>query len=629
MLRNILFLAVAGLVLIGCQTTLTSPNDPLFTEVRAMLEAGQVKPALEKLQQASAADPRNLELRTFYYRVRDNAVARMLGAAEGARLAGGAEGLARAEAAYKEAMEIEPNNARAATGLQALRADRRHLELVTEAEALLKAKEPQKAKAKAQEVLAENASHAGARAVVRQVEADAAKAASAGPKLMNAALTKPVTLEFRDAPLRSIFELLSKRTGLNFIFDREVPADMKASVFVRNTSVEEAVRLLLTTHQLERKVLNDNTMLIYPATGNKQREYRELVVKSFYLANAEAKQTATMIRSLVKTRDLYVDEKLNLVVMRDTPDAVRMAERLVTNQDLGEPEVMLEVEVLEVSRSLLTQYGLQWPNQVNLGIMGASGVAGQITGTEARNFGSGLVRLSITDPLLSLNLKKEDGDTNVLANPRIRVKNKEKAKIHIGDKVPVITTTATSTGFVGESVNYLDIGLKLEVEPTIHLENDVGIKVALEVSSIARENRTPAGGINYQVGTRNASTVLRLKDGETQVLAGLISDEDRKSAARVPGLGDLPTVGKLFSNQRTNAAKTEIVLLITPRVVRNLARPEARLEEFTSGPEGNREGGGELFNPTPLPPIPGTPAPAPAPAPQQGAPAPAPQGKPQ
>jgi general secretion pathway protein D len=151
--------------------------------------------------------------------------------------------------------------------------------------------------------------------------------------------------------------------------------------------------------------------------------------------------------------------------------------------------------------------------------------------------------------------------------------------------VPVITTTAGATGFVSESVNYLDVGLKLEVEPTVHLNDDVAIKIGLEVSNIAREIESGGGTVAYQVGTRNANTVLRLRDGETQVLAGLINDEDRRSANQVPGLARLPVLGRLFQDRSDQVNKTEVVLLITPRVVRNVERPGARLEEFNSGTE--------------------------------------------
>jgi len=288
---------------------------------------------------------------------------------------------------------------------------------------------------------------------------------------------------------------------------------------------------------------------------------------------------------------------------------------------------MLEVEVLEVGQNQLTQAGVQWPGQVSLGITGAAGVAGQITGTEAKQFNSGLVRLNVGDPLVALNLRQQAGRTNVLANPRIRVKSKEKARIHIGDKVPVITTTAGATGFVSESVNYLDVGLKLEVEPVVSLDDDVGIKIGLEVSNISNEVKTSSGTVAYQVGTRNANTTLRLRDGETQVLAGLINDEDRRSAVKVPGASRLPLIGRLFSNNNDTVNKTEIVLLITPRVIRNIERPGVRLEEFNSGTEADVGRGGTSvpFGPTSVTPdappsrpeAPRPPAAGPAPQQQQ------------
>ena len=437
----------------------------------------------------------------------------------------------------------------------------------------------------AREILAENSSNRDALAVIRRVDSANARPGPAAPKL-GAAMRKPVTLEFRDASVRSVFELLSRNSGLNFIFDRDVPADLKTTVFVRDTTVEDVIRFVLVTSQLESKVLNENTILIYPNTPAKAQNYKDLVVRNFYLENADVKRTADMIKALVKTRDMFVDEKLNLIVMRDTPEAVRMAERLVANQDLAEPEVMLEVEVLEVAANLQNQIGIQWPSQLGVGVVGAAGTPGTITLPEWLNRNAGLVRLTVSDPLFLLSLRKQDGSTNILANPRIRVKNREKARVHIGDKVPVITTTTTATGFVAESVNYLDVGLKLEVEPNVYLENDVGIRIGLEVSSITGTERSPSGTQTYRVGTRNANTVLRLRDGETQVLAGLISDEDRRTATKVPGLGDAPVVGRLFSSNNDIKSKTEIMLLITPRVVRNISRPGG-LEEYFSGTDAS------------------------------------------
>lgn len=624
--QRLLAVTLAALLIAGCagQPVQSGPQG-LFDEGKAMIAGGQLEQGLSRVEEASRLEPNNNEYRAFYFRQRDMTVQRYLAFADNAR----AQNLFdEAETAYRRAQALDATNARATAGLDALQKDRRHRALILEGEDLLKQGDTDAALAKAREVLVENSSHREAQALQRRADERRAKAAVMTPPRLSAALRKPVTLEFRDAPLRAVFEIISKNSGLNFVFDREVQPDARTTVFVKNTSIEDVLRFVMVTNQLERKVLNENTLLIYPNTPAKARDYRDLVVKSFYLANADAKQTANMIKSVVKTRDLFVDEKLNLVVMRDTADAVRMAERLVANQDLGEPEVMLEVEVLEVGTTQLQQLGVQWPSQASIGIIGSAGVPGTATLAEAKSLGSGLFRLGVSDPLLAVNLRHQDGRTNVLANPRIRVKNKEKARIHIGDKVPVITTTTTATGFVAEAVNYLDVGLKLDVEPIVYLDNDVGIKVGLEVSSIAREIRGRTGSVTYQVGTRNAATSLRLKDGETQVLAGLISDEDRKSAERVPGLGKLPVIGKLFSSTNDTANRTEIVLLITPRVVRNLTRPDVRLEEFSGGTEASL--GADPVGLPAVAPAPGAPAPAPqAPAaPKPGAPQAPSQGAP-
>jgi general secretion pathway protein D len=288
-----------------------------------------------------------------------------------------------------------------------------------------------------------------------------------------------------------------------------------------------------------------------------------------------------------------VDEALNFFVMKDTPDAIRLVERLVTLNDLADPEVMLEVEVLEIGRNKLLNLGLQYPTAVNVNMLTAGAAAAgvpaafQINSSGVNGNGSNLDQLTgfIANPALIINLKQQDGIINVLANPRIRVKNREKAKVLIGDKVPVVTTTATANVGVASSVSYLDVGLKLDVESTVSLQDEVSMKVALEVSTIVKEVPIANGGLAYQVGTRTAATTLVLRDGETQILAGLINDEERNTLSKVPGLGDLPWVGKLFTNQNLTHNKTEIALLITPRIVRNISRPTKMDSEFHFGTE--------------------------------------------
>ncbi|HUQ24772.1 MAG TPA: secretin N-terminal domain-containing protein [Burkholderiales bacterium] len=604
-MKKIIFLAF--IFLAACAT-----HDQ-FRDNRELIEAGNVDEGLARIAEQVKKNPNDVELRNYYLRHRAVAVQNYLALADNAL--GGAQ-LDAAAAAYNRALALEADNARAKAGLEAVDAARKHQLALGEAEAALKAGNSKQAAERLRELLKENPRHREANAMLRRIEEQEVKAEQAAPEL-SASLKKPITLEFRDAPLRSVFELISKQTGLNFIFDKDVGPEVKTTVFVRNTSIEDVIRFVLVTNQLDRKVLNDNTVLIYPNTPAKARDYKDLVVRSFYLANADVKQTATMVRQLVKTRDLFVDEKLNLLVVRDTPEAIRIVEKLVASQDLAEPEVMLEVEVIEVSHNTLTALGIQWPGQIAAGIKGAGGVPGQITGKEAFNFTSGLVNISVSDPLLALNLRQQAGRTNVLANPRIRAKSREKARIHIGDKVPVITTTAGATGFVSESITYLEVGLKLEVEPQVYLENDVGIKVGLEVSNVGAQTKTSSGTVAYTVGTRNTATTLRLRDGETQILAGLISDEDRRSASQVPGLSRMPVLGRLFKSTDDNITKTEIVLLMTPRVVRNIERPSARIEHFVSGTDAEVGGAGMALPPQqPVPSQPQQPA-QPAPVPSQ------------
>lgn len=566
--------------------------------------------ALLELQEKVAADPRNLELRSYFMRQRDMLTVRQVAIADQARAAGRFD---EAEAALAIARRYDPRHPRVSAGLEAIAAQKRRNLLALEAERLLSKGDLVGAETAARGVLAGESGHAGARSVMRRLDERHA-ARDPQPAALKGPLAKPVTLEFRDAPLRGVLEVLARESGLNFVLDKEVRPDTKVSIFVRKSSIDDVLKLLMVTQQLERKLLNENSILIYPNTPAKQKDYQELVTRSFYLANADPKQAMAMIKQMVKTKDVFVEEKLNLLVMKDTPDAVRLAERLIANLDLAEPEVMLEVEVMEISRNKLLELGLRFPDQIGYGILqpATTSAVSTTTGTTVtQNLGgqllagninlreTGSVVPFVANPGLLLNLKDQDGSSNILANPRIRVKNRDKARIHIGEKLPIFTTTSTANVGVSASVNYLDVGLKLEVEPSVHLDDEVAIKVNLEVSSIVKEVLGPANSLAYQVGTRSAVTSLRLKDGETQVLAGLISDEERSSANRLPGFGELPGLGRLFSSQRDVENKTEIVLLITPRVVRNVIQPGLASATQSAGTEASVGAAPLLLGPLP------------------------------
>jgi general secretion pathway protein D len=602
-----LFTRLALCLLLAACATYTVIDD-----ARLLFEQGRGEEALTLLDKAASEPDADPALRTEYNRQRDLLAVQWLGQAEAMRQA---KQYPLAVVLYQRILKYNPANARARAGLAQIEVDQRHRELIASAEKLAAAGRYREAREVLRPVLMENPTPREAQRLQRRIEDKLTPSSIAEVKLEPSS-RQPISLELRDVSLRSLFEVLSQTYGINIVLDKDVNAQQRTSIALRQASFEEAIRLVVMTNQLEQKVASSSTLVVFPNTPAKRREYQDLVVKSFYLANADVKQTATMIRSVIKTRDVFVDEKVNLLVIRDTPEAVRIAERLIAAQDLAEPEVMLEVEVLEVAVNRLTELGLRYPDSMGVVLQGTAGTPGVISLDELKNFNSSLVQLVFPNPAFLLSLKEQDGSTSVLANPRIRVKNREKAKIHIGDRVPVITTTAAATGgFVSESVSYLDVGLKLEVEPIIYLDDEVGIKVGLEVSRIVREIRSTSGTLVYQIGTRTASTLLRLRDGETQVLAGLISDEDRRNADRVPGLGELPTLGRLFSSQRDENIKTQLVLLITPRLVRTLAQPAAHTVEFSAKDTGAAAPAApRVVRPAPRvqPPAPAAPA-APAP----------------
>ncbi|MDO8068551.1 secretin and TonB N-terminal domain-containing protein [Janthinobacterium sp. SUN206] len=557
-----------------------------YNDGQAMLGAGRTEQGLALLEQAAQAEPTNAKYRIAVTNGRMRALNSLNGRAEALRQQGK---LPEAQALYQQALALDTSNDVAQRGLAGVAQDERHRKLVQEAQASYQ-RGGEANVAQAQEalrqVLQERPAQREALALKSRIGDEQAKARPAGGKLA-AAYRKPVTLEFRDAPLRSVFDLLSKVSGLNFVFDKEVDPALRATISVRDTSIEEAIAMLLGANQLEQSVTSDKSITIYPNTPQKVKDYQQLVVRTFFLANADVKTVAFSIKTLLKAKDVVTDERLGIIMLRDTPEMVRMAERIINVQDLADPEVMLEVEVLEVKRTRLMELGVRWPDQASLTLAGVAGSTGGLGGlkvADLHRINGDNINLGIGG--VTLNANKTDSDSNILANPRIRVRNKEKAKILIGDRVPVITVT-TNNGVSSDSVNYIDVGLKLDVEPNVYLDDEVAIKINLEVSNVVKEVISKTGTQAYQIGTRSASTVLRLKDGETQVLAGLISDEDRGTANKVPGVGELPVLNRLFGSQKDDAMRSEIVLSITPRLLRSIRRPDLMTAEFNSGTEAS------------------------------------------
>ena len=571
--RSALLLALA---LGGCAA------ERMHREGLSLIEEGRYDEGMVKLEQAQQADPGNGAFKKDVLLQRDGMTNRLL---QDADLERSAQRWEAALQRYARVLALDRGNIAARQAINDITVERRQSARMDEAALLYGKGDFEQAGNILGRVLVENPNHARALALRTQIAEATAQNNSYNGLSLNLKGKKPVTLQFRDANLRMVMEALAKTTGLNVMFDKDVKNDLKVTIFVRDTPVEEAIDLILLQTQTAKRILGENSVLIYADTEAKSREYAELKIRRFALTNADPKNVMAMVKTMTKTRDMFVDEKTNALVVRDTPQVIRMVEKLIIAMDQPEPEVMLEVDVVEVSRERSLALGINLPTSFGVSIPDMSLEAFKNL-TDAKATVAGMK--------VGISAQRTDSDGNTLATPRIRVRNKEKAKFLVGDRLPVISSAATPSAAGGSpvyntSVQYVEVGIKIEAEPTIYTDGEVAIRLTLEVSSASAPNADAAksGTIAYSIGTRSITTVLRLKDGQTEIIGGLIQDADTSNATRVPGLGDIPILGRLFGVQTDGKNKKEIIMSITPRIVRNNRQVDSDLLEMWSGTENN------------------------------------------
>jgi general secretion pathway protein D len=427
---------------------------------------------------------------------------------------------------------------------------------------------------------------------------------------LNLKSTKPITLKFKDAKIKEIFSILSQLSGINFVFDDAVK-DVNVSLFLENATFQQAMEIITGMQKLGKKVLNESTIILYPKTPDKIKQYEELFLQTFYLNKLDAKKAVNLVRTMLQVKKIYVNEEMNALVLRDTPEVIDVARKILEANDLPDAEVLLEVEVFELSKQNAETFGLALskysaslavtpPGSGNFLVDSLSSVtttATSTTGTTTTTAASPSNLLNLfafkgyngylTVPNATFNFGKTLANGETLSNPKIRVKNREKAKFNVGTRVPITTTSSPSGGGVSVNVQYVDVGVKVNAEPTIQLNNEVSIKLGLEVSSILQKDTigTDQATTVVTIGTRNLDTVLSLKDGETSIIGGLIQKTKTDSKSKIFLLGDIPFIGSLFTNTNDSSNKTELLLAITPRIVRGVTVPDNDVAAFWSGRE--------------------------------------------
>lgn len=403
-------------------------------------------------------------------------------------------------------------------------------------------------------------------------------------------LSEPVSFKFKKTSIYNVFEVLSKISAVNFIFDKDLP-DTKVTLFMTDVSFERFLEVLLKSNNLAMKLVSEKTMLIYQDTQSKAKEYQDLKIRTFYLANLEAKNAVGLLTKILSSKDIIANEKVNAIVIRGREEVLEIASRILEANDCLPSEVLLNVEILEVSRTKEKQLGLEVnPTSVTFG-MGKS--APEIDSeTKLANYGSlyALGRSTNKEFLLSLptatlHFLKQDGDTQVLANPQLRVRNTEKATIHVGERIPLRTNRRLdATGNITYDYQYQDVGVKVDAEPKINIQGEISLKLSLEISALG-PNIGTADDPQYSIRTRTAKSVLSIHDGEPVIIGGLISDEERETIRKIPYFSAVPILGRLFRNEGRNDISTDVIMSITPIIVRNQEIPGREVTQIWSGNE--------------------------------------------
>ena len=416
-------------------------------------------------------------------------------------------------------------------------------------------------------------------------------------------VTLPDSLVFRDAGSRDVLTSLARFAAINIAFDpqfRSVPL----SIDLRGTTLPGALDAIGRATGTFWRVSAPRTVMVVPDTSAKRREYEEEVIRTFYLSNADIKEALDMLRIVVDARRLSPITATNAISIKDTPERIEAAARLLSAIDKARAEVVIDVELLEVDRTRFKQYGLQLLSPGNdAGIAGQVDVnqEGGLTLSQLTNLGQGDVFFTNL-PGLYYRLLKQDGDTRVLANPQLRTSDGLAAQARFGEEVPVpqVTFAPIATGGVNQqpitSFTYRNVGVNIDITPRAHHNDDVSLAVKIEVSSLSG---TGFSGLPT-FATRSITTTIRLRDGETNLLAGLIRDNERTVLRGVPGLSDIPVVGKLFASNERESQQTDVVLMLTPRIIRVLDLTEEDLRPFLAGRSGGPSGP-EVPTITPVP----------------------------
>ena len=414
-----------------------------------------------------------------------------------------------------------------------------------------------------------------------------------------------IELKFTEAGLRSIFQTLAKHAQVNIIFD-ELFKDLPLTIDIAGRHFEAAIGYLCLASKNFYRVIDERTLIVVPDQPVKRIQYEQNAIKVFFLSNISAQDIFAalqqMLRSQIRAPNIFVDKNLNTVTIRDTPGNIMLAADLIRKWDKPRGEVIIDLEIMEVSRQKLREIGVDLDNAL-VGLR----YAGPGSTDDAGWFGLGDLDLGkgssyqVSLPSALVRFLQSDADTKLLAQPRLRGVGDEEMKAVVGQKVPIPQTTFTpiAAGGISQqpitSFTYQDVGLEIKIKPKIHLEKEITLEIEVKITAIA--------GSGYAdipiIANREIKNVIRLKDGETNFLAGLLRDEERKSLSGIAGLASIPILGNLFGSTEQKIEQSDLILTVTPYIIRSLPRTAEddkplwiELEGISSSGQAGRPGEG-------------------------------------
>jgi general secretion pathway protein D len=425
-----------------------------------------------------------------------------------------------------------------------------------------------------------------------------------GPPRLKPLSREPLTLKATNDS-RVVFETVCKLAGLGVLFDPDMTS-RRISVELPNVTLEQALDAISIESKAFWKPLTSSIILVAPDQAQKRKDIEDEVVQTFYVSNTvtpqELTEIVTSLRQLLDLRRVQQLNGQNAIVIRDTPDKIDIAEKIIRNMDQAKPEVLLHVSVLQTSLNHLRDLGIL-PGQSSTLTFTPSNSSATNCGTSTANAACSQLKLSdlkhvkladysITLPGAAVNAVLTDGATRIIQDPEMRVTDGQKATLKIGDRVPVATGSFSGTGSTGISplVNtqfqYIDVGVNVDVTPRVHPDNEISLKIKIEVSSVT--GTQSIGGINQPIiSQRSVDHDIRLKDGEVSILGGLLQRTETDSVNGWPGLARLPFFHYFFSDTKKEVQDDEVLIVLTPHIVRLPSITQENLRRLATGTDTN------------------------------------------